>query len=84
MNREAPMLCKRTYKNQVTIPKKVMEKFPEVEYFEASAVEGKIVLEPVEISVRRKSNLNQVRKKMADLGVTTQDVDEAIAWVRKK
>jgi len=78
------MLCKRTYKNQVTIPKKVMEKFADVEYFEATAEEGKIVLAPVEISVRRKSNMEQIRKKMSALGVTPQDVDEAIAWARKK
>ena len=78
------MLCKRTYKNQITIPKKVMEKFADVEYFEATAADGKIVLEPVEISVRRKSSLDQVRKKMSALGVTPQDIDEAIAWARKK
>ena len=78
------MLCKRTYKNQITIPKKVMEKFADVEYFEATASNGKIILEPVEIAVRRKSSLDQIRKKMSALGVTPQDVDEAIAWARKK
>ncbi|MCX6566880.1 MAG: AbrB/MazE/SpoVT family DNA-binding domain-containing protein [Candidatus Aminicenantes bacterium] len=78
------MLCKRTYKNQVTIPKKVMEKFADVEYFEATAEEGKITLTPVEISLRGKANLDKIRKKMSALGVTPQDVDDAIAWARKK
>ncbi len=78
------MLCKRTYKNQVTIPKKVMEKFADAEYFEATAEEGKITLTPVEISPRGKSGLDKIRKKMSALGVTSRDVDEAIAWARKK
>jgi hypothetical protein len=79
-----PMLCKRTYKNQITIPKKVMEKFDGVEYFEARIREGSIVLEPVEVKPLDESRLAQARKKVAELGLTERDVEDAVAWARKK
>jgi hypothetical protein len=79
-----PMLCKRTYKNQITIPKKVMEKFDGVEYFEARIREGAIVLEPVEIKLLDEGRLAKARKKIAALGLTEQDVEDAVAWARKK
>jgi hypothetical protein len=78
------MLCKRTYKNQITIPKKVMEKFNGVEYFEARIREGMIVLEPVEIKPLDEGRLAKVRKKIAALGLTERDVEDAVAWARKK
>lgn len=78
------MLCKRTYKNQITIPKKVMEKFDGVEYFEARIREGAIVLEPVEIRPLDESRLVKVRRKVAELGLTERDVEDAVAWARKK
>jgi hypothetical protein len=79
-----PMLCKRTYKNQITIPKKVMEKFDGVEYFEARIREGAIVLEPVEIKLLDEGRLAKARKKIAALGLTERDVEDAVAWARKK
>jgi hypothetical protein len=79
-----PMLCKRTYKNQITIPKKVMEKFDGVEYFEARIREGAIILEPVEITPLNEGRLEKVRKKIAALGLTERDVENAVAWARKK
>lgn len=78
------MLCKRTYKNQITIPKKVMEKFDGVEYFEASIREGTIVLEPVEVKPLEKSRLANVRKKIAALGLTERDIEDAVAWARSR
>ena len=78
------MLCKRTYKNQITIPKKLMEKFDGVEYFEARIREGSIVLEPVEVKLLDESRLAQARKKISELGLTERDVEDAVAWARKK
>ncbi len=78
------MLCKRTYKNQITLPKKVMEKFEGVEYFQAEVQEGKIVLDPVQITSASESALGQVRRKAVALGLTEKDVDDAVAWARKK
>jgi hypothetical protein len=78
------VLCKRTYKNQITLPKKVMEKFEGVEYFQAEVQEGKIVLDPVQITSASESALGQVRRKAAALGLTDKDVADAVAWARKK
>lgn len=78
------MLCKRTYKNQITIPKKIMEKFDGVEYFEARIREGAIILEPVEVKLLEKTRLAKVRKKIADLGLTERDIEDAVAWARSR
>jgi hypothetical protein len=78
------MLCKRTYKNQITLPKKVMEQFEGYEYFEVRVSKGKIVLEPVKMIPKDKILLEKVRDKIAALGLTSQDIEDAIAWARKK
>ena len=78
------MLCKRTYKNQITLPKKIMEDFKDVEYFQAKAERGKIILEPIEMIPLSERPVEKVRKKIAALGLTEKDIEEAIAWVRKK
>jgi ribosomal protein S7 len=76
------MLCKRTYKNQITIPKKIMEKFDGVEYFEARIREGAIVLEPVEVRPLEKNRLARIRKKIAALGLSDKDIEDAVALAR--
>ena len=44
------MITKRTFKNQVTLPKEVLKNFPNVDYFDVSAREGEIVLRPVSVT----------------------------------
>jgi hypothetical protein len=78
------MLCKRTYKNQITLPKKVMEKFEDVEYFKVEIKGGKIVLEPMKITSLADTLLERIQSKIAALGLTEGDIEEAIAWARKK
>ncbi|HAV41810.1 MAG TPA: AbrB family transcriptional regulator [Acidobacteria bacterium] len=78
------MLCKKTYKNQITLPKKIMENLEDVEYFEVHVEDGRIILEPVKMTPVGESSLEKVRKKMAELGLSEQDVEEAIEWARKK
>jgi hypothetical protein len=78
------MLCKRTYKNQITLPKKVMEKFEDVEYFKAEIRGRKIVLEPMKITSLADTLLERIRSKIAALGLTERDIEEAVAWARKK
>ena len=77
------MLCKRTYKNQVTLPKKVMEEFEGVEYFEARVQDGRIVLEPVKMTAVSETALEKVREKVAALGLTEKDIDDAVSWARR-
>jgi hypothetical protein len=77
------MLCKRTYKNQVTLPKKVMEEFEGVEYFEARVQDGRIVLEPVKMTAMSETSLEKAREKIASLGLTEKDIDDAVSWARR-
>ena len=77
------MLAKRTFKNQITIPKEIISKFGNVEYFDVTASEGRIVLSPVEI-LPRESRLAGIRKKIKLLGLTEGDIEGAIKWARKE
>ena len=73
------MLAKKTSKNQITLPKEVVQRFPGVEHFEVVAEEERIVLVPL-----RRSRAREVRAKLAELGVREPDVREAVAWVRRR
>jgi len=78
------MLCKKTYKNQITLPKKVMENFEGVEYFNADIRDGKIVLDPVQLIPLGMKGMENIRKKIEDLGLTEEEIEKAVAWARKK
>lgn len=71
------MLAKLTSKNQLTLPKAVLSFCPEAEYFDVSENNGCIVLTPV-----RLNRADAVRSKLADLGITEDDVADAVSWSR--
>jgi len=72
------MLAKITVKNQLTLPKAVATRFAGVEYFEVSTDGRSITLRPFQ-----RSRADEVREHLAQLGITEQDVRDAIAWARK-
>jgi hypothetical protein len=72
------MLAKMTVKNQITLPKAVVTRFKGVEYFEVSSDGDSITLRPL-----LRSRLDEVRAKLEQLGITEQDVTDAIAWARQ-
>jgi hypothetical protein len=71
------MLAKLTSKNQLTLPKAVLSFCQGTEYFDVSEENGSIVLVPV-----RLTKANAVRGKLADLGISEDDVADAVAWAR--
>ena len=75
------MLAKKTSKNQITIPKKIVDKLPEVTYFDVGWKGGVIVLKPVRLY---STDLEQIRAKVKKLGISESSVDEAIKWARAK
>jgi hypothetical protein len=77
------MLAKKTVKNQITLPKAIVEKLPNTDYFEVSLQGEEIVLKPVVIEVKC-TKLERVRSKMKALGLTEKDVDAAIRWARNR
>jgi bifunctional DNA-binding transcriptional regulator/antitoxin component of YhaV-PrlF toxin-antitoxin module len=75
------MLAKITSKNQITIPKKIMDKLPETKHFDVELQEGVILLRPVRIY---DTDLERIRLKMKSLGLKQDTVAEAIKWARKE
>jgi hypothetical protein len=56
------MLAKKTVKNQITLPKAIVEKLPETDYFEVRLRGQEIVLRPVLIEAKS-TKLAKVRSK---------------------
>ena len=78
------MLAKRTYKNQVTIPKAILgADLSGVDYFDVSRDGTAIVLRPVKIS-RPGEHIARIRAKFRALGITQKDITDAIRWARRK
>jgi hypothetical protein len=71
------MLAKLTSKNQLTLPKSVVQSVGAAEYFDVEVREGQIVLTPVRIQ-----RGDAVRAKLAALGLTEGNVADAVARVR--
>lgn len=75
---ETIMLAKRTSKNQLTLPKSVMEAIGKADYYDVTIEDGRIVLTPVKLQ-----QANAVRQKLESLGISEDDVQDAVAWSRK-
>ncbi len=72
------MLAKLTSKNQITLPKAAVSSVDAAEYFEVTVEGGRIVLTPVRVQ-----NAQAVREKLEQLGITEQDIEDAVAWARR-
>ncbi|MGE5155595.1 MAG: AbrB/MazE/SpoVT family DNA-binding domain-containing protein [Bdellovibrio bacteriovorus] len=73
------MLAKKTSKNQHTLPKAIVEHFPNVDYFEVREELGHIVLVPL-----RLNRADEMRAKLEAIGITEADVEAAVRWAREK
>ncbi|NOY70675.1 MAG: AbrB/MazE/SpoVT family DNA-binding domain-containing protein [Deltaproteobacteria bacterium] len=75
------MLGKMTSKNQITIPKKIIEKIPDAKHFDIEFNDGIITLNPVKF---HEMTLEHIRSKMDQLGLKEDSVAEAMQWARSK
>jgi hypothetical protein len=66
------MLAKKTSKNQITLPKAIITRFGEVDYFDVSTDGESIVLRPL-----RQSRADEARERLAQMGITEEDVRDA-------
>ncbi len=71
------MLARLTPDNQITLPEAVTGGLEGTEYVEVTVENGRIVLTPVEV-VRAAA----VRAKLAAMGITEEDVNDAVEWAR--
>ena len=71
------MLIKLNTKNQITLPKSLMQAVGPTDYFDVQAKGGQIVLTPVRFIAA-----DAVRAKLAELGITEADTAAAVDWAR--
>ena len=71
------MLAKLTSNNQLTLPKAVTAEVEATDYFDVTTKNGCIVLTPVRVN-----RADGVRAKLAELGLSENDVCDAVAWAR--
>lgn len=75
------MLAKVTSKNQITIPKQIIDQLKDVTHFDVLLNQGNIILKPVRFY---QTDLGQIRSKMKKLGIKENTVADAVKWARKK
>lgn len=75
------MLAKMTSKNQITIPKKIVDQIPDAKYFEVELKDGLVVLKPLQLY---ETDLEKIRSKIKSLGLKPDSVREAVKWARSK
>ena len=72
------VLAKRTSKNQLTLPKAIVEQIGAADYYDVVCEGGKIVLTPV-----NPGGASAVRARLAEMGINDVDVAEAVSWARR-
>lgn len=75
------MLAKLTSKNQITIPKKIIDQIPDTKHFDVDLKYGIVILKPLRIY---DTDLDIIRSKIKKLGIKENAVAEAIKWARSK
>ena len=72
------MLAKLTSENLLTLPETVISDFPGIRCFDVTQEDGRIVLTPVRIG-----RADAVRRKVAELDLSEDDVAAAVTWARR-
>ena len=75
------MLAKLTFKNQITIPKKIIAQLKDVKYFDVDIKDGLVLLKPVKVF---EADLQGIRAKIKKLGLSEDCVAEAVSWARPR
>lgn len=71
------MVAKMTSKNQITLPKAITRQI-KGQYFDVRREADRIILTPLNLD-----GAEQVRSKLEELGITDQDIADAVSWSRK-
>ncbi len=74
------MLTKLTAKNQITLPTAIVRQIPAARYFDATCIDGVIVLQPVKVVPL--VELKQLRRRLRQSGVRPGEVGRAVRWAR--
>lgn len=71
------MLIKLNARNQITLPKSLMQAVGPTEYVDVEVRGGQLILTPVRFVAS-----DAVRAKLAELGITEADTTAAVGWAR--
>jgi len=72
------VVAKRTSKNQLTLPKSVVEQAGVADDSDVICENGRIVLTPL-----HPGGADAVRTRLAELGISEADVADAVGWARQ-
>ena len=59
----------------------MISRLPNVEYFDVSYKDGRVILKPLKVY---DTDLEGIRSKMKQLGISENSVGEAVKWAREK
>ncbi|OGX40054.1 MAG: hypothetical protein A3C53_07160 [Omnitrophica WOR_2 bacterium RIFCSPHIGHO2_02_FULL_68_15] len=82
-----PIPVKLTRAHQVTLPKRLLERagWTRQEFFVADLEGGALVLKPLMVEPRtRIADFDALRRHFTRLGITSRDVQDAVAWARAR
>jgi len=71
------VVAKRTSKNQLTLPKAVVEQAGLADYYDVTCDQGRIVLTPL-----HPGGASAVRTRLRELGISEADLTDAVEWAR--
>jgi bifunctional DNA-binding transcriptional regulator/antitoxin component of YhaV-PrlF toxin-antitoxin module len=72
------VVAKRTIKNQLTLPKAVVEQAGMADYYDVVCDNGRIVLTPL-----HPGGAAAARMRLVELGISETDVADAVSWARR-
>ena len=75
------MLAKLTTKNQITIPKQIIDQIPDARYFDVELNGEVVIMKPLKIY---DTDLEKIRSKIKKMGLKPDCVAEAVKWARSK
>jgi hypothetical protein len=73
------VVAKRTSKNQLTLPKALVEQAGQADYYDVTVDSGRIVLTPL-----HPGGASAVRARLQELGIREADVSAAVTWARNE
>ncbi len=77
------MLCKVTSKNQITLPKELIDSLKISEYLDARIENGCIVLEPMIVRPLVGRRLQEIRRKIGERNLREEEVSGIVDEVRR-
>lgn len=78
------MLCRLGSKNQITIPKELLQDLGGQEYFKIRRENLQIILEPVVIRPMENDDLTRIRNKIATKGIKEDDLPTLVAEAKSE